>query len=127
METAMQVLAVIQFIVIGMSHILQPRAWAEFFIWLQGQGHAGVFVNGFLSLVPGSLIVSFHNVWTGIPTVLTVMGWAQVVKALICFWAPAVGMRSIRQVSLERAHRFVYAGIVFVALGALLGCALLMR
>jgi len=29
----------------------------DFFVWLRGKGHAGVFANGFLSLWFGGLIV----------------------------------------------------------------------
>jgi len=32
MESSIQKLAVIAFFVIGLSHIIQPRVWAQFFI-----------------------------------------------------------------------------------------------
>jgi len=64
-------------LVIGLSHVAQPRAWVEFFVWLRGKGHAGVFVNGFLSLGFGSFIVAFHNVWNGLPVILTLLGWGK--------------------------------------------------
>ena len=50
MERSVEVLAVILFGVIGLSHILQPKAWAEFFILLRGKGEPGAFVDGFLNL-----------------------------------------------------------------------------
>jgi hypothetical protein len=43
----------LQTLVIGLSHVLQPRVWVDFFVWLRGKGHAGVFANGFLSLWRG--------------------------------------------------------------------------
>ena len=75
MEEAIEIFATINFVIIGFSHIFQHRAWAEFFLLLSKQGRAGAFANGFLTLVTGSLIVAFHNVWTGIPVVLTIIGW----------------------------------------------------
>jgi hypothetical protein len=36
MERSVEVLAIILFGVVGLSHILQPKAWAEFFILLRG-------------------------------------------------------------------------------------------
>ena len=50
METAVEVLAIVQFTVIGLSHLFQPRHWAEFFIRLREQGTTGVFVVAFTSL-----------------------------------------------------------------------------
>src|SRR5206468_12675539 len=47
MERSVEVLAIILFGVVGFSHILQPRAWTEFFILLRGKGEAGAFVDGF--------------------------------------------------------------------------------
>ena len=120
MEKATEIFAAVQFLVIGLSHLFQPRVWVDFFIKLRGMGHAGVFVNGFLSLVFGSIIVAFHNVWTGLPTVLTVIGWAQIIKALVSFVVPQWGMRGLQRVSAERAHEFAVGGVIFLGLGALM-------
>ena len=49
MERSVEVLAVILFGVLGFSHILQPKAWAEFFILLRGKGAIGAFVNWWIS------------------------------------------------------------------------------
>ena len=46
---SLEVLAVIQFAVLGLSHVVQPRAWAEFFTWLRERGDAGVFAYAFLT------------------------------------------------------------------------------
>lgn len=119
METAIQLYAVVNFLVIGLSHILAPRAWADFFELLRQKGEPGIFVVAFLSLAFGSIIVAFHNVWSGLPMVLTIFGWAQVLKALIYFAFPSFGLRRIQMASPEKAHRFVYAGWVFIALAGL--------
>lgn len=121
MEAAVQIFAVIHLATIGLSHVLASRAWAELFILLRSKGHAGVFVVAFLSLWFGSIIVAFHNVWSGIPAVLTVLGWAQVLKALLYFTVPAYGLRAMATVSVERARHFVYAGFFLLVLAGLLG------
>src|SRR5690349_5794372 len=120
MEQATEIFAAVQFLVIGLSHTFQPRAWVAFFVWLRGKGDVGVFVNGFLSLWFGAVIVAFHNIWKGLPTILTVFGWAQVLKGLMCFVAPQRGMRSLERVSPERAREFVVAGVVLLILSAVL-------
>ena len=119
-ERGIELLAALNCLVIGVSHITMPRAWAEFFIMLRNRGDAGAFVNGFLSLWFGSLIVGFHNVWSGLPMVLTLLGWAQVLKGLLIFVVPGWGMRGLSLVSLERSRMFVAPGFFLVALSGVL-------
>jgi hypothetical protein len=119
MERAVELLAAVQCTVIGLSHVARPRDWVAFFVWLRTQGRVGVFANGFLSLWFGSIVAAFHNVWNGPGAVLTVLGWAQVVKALVAFVAPQVAMKSLERVSPERSREFVVAGAALLALAGL--------
>ena len=121
MERSVEVFAIILFGVLGLSHILQPRAWAEFFILLRGKGEVGAFVDGFLNLPLAAVIVGFHNTWLGIPVVLTLVGWGLVIKSLIRFCAPKLALRIMARVSVERSWEFQAAGAGLVALAGLLG------
>ena len=121
MERAIQIYAVINLAVIGLSHVLRPHAWVDFFVYLRERREAGVFVTAFLSLIFGSVIVAFHNVWSGIPLVLTLLGWSQVLKALFYFVFPGFGLRKLHIPSHERASVFVIPGLLFVLLAMLLG------
>ncbi len=114
---SVQFLVAIQTSIIAVSHIAQPRAWVDFFLWLRSKGHAGVFANGFLTLWFGSIIVAFHPVWSGLAIVVTLLGWAQVIKALVAFVAPQISMFGFQRVSPERSHEFVIGGVVLLALG----------
>lgn len=125
MEQAIQVFAIVQFAVIGISHIVQPHVWVDFFVRLRERGKAGVVAVGFLSLIFGSIVVAFHNVWTGIPIVLTLIGWAQVLKAMIYFTFPAFGLRKLQIPSHERAYLFIIPGVIFVVLAILLAIHLI--
>lgn len=127
MERAIEIFAVIQLTVIGLSHIVFHRAWAEFFVWLREKGNAGAFANGFTSLAFGSVVVAFHQVWSGIPLVLTVFGLLNVVKAAQCFLLPAVALRSMQRVSLERSREFVVAGVMSLAVAGVTAYGLLVR
>lgn len=106
---------------------IQRHAWVDFFVWLRERGHAGVFVHGFLSLGFGSMILAFHNVWSGLPSVLTIVGCAYTLKAALCFLVPATQMRSLGRVSHERAWELAVPGFIFVGLGAVLTISLWTR
>lgn len=119
MEKSMQTLMAISFLVIGLSHIFQSRAWARFFIVIRQAGEAGCFVNAFLNLITGVLIVSFHNVWTGPAAVLTVMGWIMCAKAFLYFVFPQLGLVSLGFVTEEKAHRFIAPGVFLLLLSGI--------
>lgn len=118
MERAVEVFAVIQLTVIGLSHIVFHRAWAEFFVWLTARGRAGAFANGFMSLAFGSIVVAFHQVWSGVPMVLTIVGVLSLAKAASCFLFPDSALRSMARVTPGRSREFVGAGIVALAIAA---------
>jgi uncharacterized protein YjeT (DUF2065 family) len=124
-QHSIEVLALLYFLVIGLSHLLQPHAWVDYFVRLRNQGRSGMFTEGFLALSFGALIVAFHNVWSGLPIVLTVIGWAQVAKGLLRFVAPQLSLRVYERVSHERAGQFRIAGWVALAIAAFLGYLLL--
>jgi uncharacterized protein YjeT (DUF2065 family) len=121
MERSIEVLVIILFGVVGLSHLLQPRAWVEFFILLRSKGEAGAFVDGLLNLPIGAVIVVFHNRWSGIPLALTLVGWCLVIKGLIRFCAPKQALRMIARVSVERSWEFQAAGAMLMAFASLLG------
>ena len=119
LQESVQLFVALQSSIIAVSHMVQPHAWVDFFVWLRGKGHAGVFANGFLSLWFGALIVAFHPVWSGPAIVITLIGWAQVIKAGVAFVLPAVSMRGLARVSHERSREFVVAGAAFLGLSIL--------
>src|SRR5580765_2402101 len=120
MERSVEVVAIVWFGVLGFSHILEPRAWTEFFILLRGNGKAGVFIDGFLNLSLGSLIIGFHNTWSGIPLVLTLVGWGLLIKSLIRFCAPGLALTILAKVSVDRRWGFQVAGVGLVGLASLM-------
>ena len=77
-----------------------------------------------LSLGFGSVVVAFHNVWSGLPLVLTIVGCLYLVKACLCFLLPETQMRTLGRVSHARAWELRLPGVAFVGLGALLAYSL---
>ena len=127
MELAVTKLAIICFLVTGVSHIVQPRVWAQFFIDLRSKGEIGSFHNGLLHFPLGALIVSFHNVWHGLPMVLTIIGWGLLLKSLTYLTLPRHGVKMLERVSLERSWIFVVGGVFSIGISGLLIFSLLRR
>jgi uncharacterized protein YjeT (DUF2065 family) len=125
MELATQRLATVALLVIGLSHAVQCRAWARFFMMLREKGEAGVLANALLHFWPGLLIASFHDVWTGIPLILTVYGWLLVLKGTLYLLWPPIWLRAMSLVSEANARKFAIAGVPLIAFGFLLGWDLL--
>ena len=121
MERAVQIYAIINLTVIGISHLARPRVWVDLFVFLRERGEAGVFAVALLNLIFGSIIVAFHNVWSGIPLALTLLGWANVLKALLYLAFPASGLRRLQLLSHKRAKLVGVGGIVFLLLAGVLG------
>jgi hypothetical protein len=121
MERAVQIYAIINLTVIGISHMVRPRVWVDVFVLLRERGEAGVFAVALWNLVFGSIVVAFHNVWSGIPVMLTVLGWANVVKSLMYFVFPALALRRLQFLSHRRSNLVAASGILFLLLAGALG------
>ena len=125
MERGVETVMAISSLVIGASHLLQPRAWVAFFVMLREKGEAGVFIDGFLYLPFAAFILAFHNVWGGLPTIVTVMGWGYLIKSVLRFCWPQQGLRMLQRVSVEKAWEFQVPGAFYVGLGGVIAYSLL--
>lgn len=119
--TGIERLTALGFVVTGLSHIAAPRAWARFFIALRGQGEIGGFLNAYVHIPLGLLIVAFHPVWSGPGLLVTLVGYALTLKGSLYFLWPALALRSLARVSEESAWKFRVAGIAALALGLIIG------
>jgi hypothetical protein len=127
METAVEKLAAICILVTGLSHVIQPRVWSEFFIMLREKGKVGSILAGLLHFPLGVIIVAFHNVWHGFSIVVTIMGWGLLLKSLLYLIYPKHGMRMLARVSVERSWEFVIAGVMAVVVSGFIFFSLLNR
>jgi hypothetical protein len=119
-ERPVEILAIILFGVFGLSHLVQPKAWVNYFIRLRDLGDTGAFVDGFVNLSLAAIIIAFHNVWSGTAIVLTLLGWALLIKGLIRFCAPKLALRTMARVSVERRWEFQAAGALLVGVAGFL-------
>jgi hypothetical protein len=49
MENAIERMAGISFLAIGLSHLLRPHDWVEYFAQVRAKGAPGAFMNGMVS------------------------------------------------------------------------------
>jgi hypothetical protein len=82
-EAEIEKLTALCFFVFGLSHLVQPRLWAEFFIRLHDKGAVGSLLNGLLNLPLALLIVAFHHTTHGVALVVTLIGWALLAKSTL--------------------------------------------
>jgi hypothetical protein len=81
METSVEKLVAIYSLVTGLSHIVQPRAWVQFFIILREKQEAGSTLNGLVHSPWARSSSRFINVWHGIPMIVTIIAWGLVIKS----------------------------------------------
>jgi hypothetical protein len=124
-EIAIDIFALLNFAVLGLSLLLQPLAWAHFFGWLRREGTGGAMAYGFICLSFGSLLVAFHRGWFGVLVVVTIAGWLEVLVGLVCLLSPAAGLRILALPSEDRLGVCRIGGIVSLALAAVILVALL--
>ena len=122
MEAAIERLAALAFIVLGLSHLVAARAWVRFFERVAAQGEAAGIWNGMLHLPLGLVIAAFHPVWQGPGLVVTLIGWSLVAKSTAQLCWPALAQRSLALAAGERGvKRFRVAGAGGMAVGAGIG------
>jgi hypothetical protein len=121
--SAVQMVMLVSCVLMGLSHLLQPRLWTEFFAHLVDRGRVGLVFNQFLNAAPAAVIVSLHQVWSGPAIVLTVYGWLLLIKSVIGLMLPDLGMRSLR-LSRHGEGAFRAAGIALLLVALAAGLAL---
>lgn len=116
----LQAALAVAFIIVGLSHVFRGRQWQAFFEPLFNNP-GGPFYIAMYTLPIGLLIVVTHNWWAwDLGVIVTVYGWASVLKGTIYFLFPAVPLRIVT-VRMRSARSFTQAGGILVVLGLLLG------
>jgi uncharacterized protein YjeT (DUF2065 family) len=119
-EASVEKLTALFFLVTGLSHIFAPRAWVRFFIMLREKQEVGSLLNGLVHFPLGAFIVAFHNVWHGMPMLVTAIGWGLVLKSTIYFVYPRHGVKMLSTIKMERSWHFVVAGVFSVVLAGVI-------
>ena len=96
METAVERLAALVLVLTCLSHIAAPRAWRTLFDRIRANGETAGLATAAIHLPLGIIIVAFHDVWRGWPLVITLIGWALLLKGTLHLLFPAMAHRSLK-------------------------------
>ena len=124
MEPQVEIFVAILLLITGVSHVARPRTWVEFFQMLGTKGDAGVFFIALMHLPLGALIVAFHNVWSGIAMIVTLIGWGWLIKGALYFTLPRAGAFWLRRLSIDKLNEFRIGGLVLIGLAGLIAAPL---
>jgi hypothetical protein len=103
----------------GVSHLLQPRLWHDFFLLLKRSGVAGIIIAMF-TFPLGLTIVLGHNVWVwGVPVIYTLCGWGMTIKSLSYVLIRGRAEKMIAE-GAEAHLRYAWAGGLMIPFSLLL-------
>lgn len=115
-QSAVQLIMGIGCLLIGLSHILQPRMWQEYFAALHEQGTVGVLIRTMTwELWPALIVVTLHQVWSGPGVLLTIFGWLLLAKSAVSLLVPQIGLRSMAM-SRRGPAGFVVGGGILICI-----------
>jgi uncharacterized protein YjeT (DUF2065 family) len=123
-ERAIDIFAFLNFLIVGLSLVLQPMAWAKYFAWMRRNGEGGAVIYGLFCVLWGSLIVSFHREWTGLLVILPVFGVLQLLEGLVFLVAPETGLRIMGPFNEANLGLFRLLGIIALILAAVIFVAI---
>ena len=121
--SAVQMVMLISCTLMGLSHLVQPGIWSEFFGHLRERGTVGLVTNSFINSAPAAVIVALHQVWSGPAILVSLFGWLLLLKATIGLTVPQMGLRALR-LSRHGDQAFRFAGIGLLVIAAACGLAL---
>ncbi len=124
-QHAIELFALLNFVIVGLSLVLRPMAWARYFAWMRREGEAGAVIYGLLCVLWGSLIVSFHPSWHGLLIVLPLFGVIQLIEGAVFLLAPDFGLRIMAVFNEEGLGFFRLLGLIALALAVYIWVILL--
>mgnify|MGYP001399066792 FL=1 len=84
------------------------------------RSRALIYLSGLLTMTAGLAIILTHNVWRADwPVLITVLGWLAAIGGAFRIIAPQ-GTEKVGRAMLKHKHGITIAGVVWLAVGAIL-------
>ena len=108
------------FLLMGLSHLVQPQLWVRFFDVMRQTGLAAAIIPMYTLPFALVLIVG-HNVWVwDWPLFLTIAGWGMTIKCALYLLVPGLTDRMLEKPMVKTARTFQIAGAIMAYFGAVL-------
>jgi hypothetical protein len=108
------------FLLVGLSHVVQPRAWAEFFAEMS-KGRMARFIIPIYTLPVALVLLVGHNVWEWSWSLfLTIAGWGMTIKSTLYLLIPGFADRVLARNFTKRPFGYAAAGAVMALFGGIL-------
>ncbi len=106
------------YLLVGLSHLLQPAAWLEFFKWIRSKSFGG-FIVVMYTLPIAIVIIVFHNNWELRPSLfVTIAGWIMLIKCSLYALYPQSFIRvATKGLSVRNS---IIGGVVLIAVSSVL-------
>jgi hypothetical protein len=110
-------------LIFGLSHLVRPRLWADFFIAMKRTGFAPLII-GMYTLPTGLILIVLHNRWVlDWPLFITLSGWGMTIKSVVYLLYPEAPDRLVAEPErlLGRHYRvFRAGGLAMILFGGIL-------
>jgi uncharacterized protein YjeT (DUF2065 family) len=123
-QRAIDVFALLNFAIVGLSLVSQPMAWAKYFSCMRRNTEGGAVIYGLFCVLWGSLIVAFHREWTGLLVVLPIFGVIQLLEGIVFLVAPSVGLKFMTRFNEANLGLFRLLGAIALVLAAIIFVAI---
>ena len=108
------------FLVLGMSHLVQPQLWVRFFEVVRQTRLAAVIIPMYTLPLALVLIVG-HNVWKWDWSLfLTIAGWVLTIKCTLYLLVPGLVDRMLQKNMAKSARSYQAAGAIMTFFGGVL-------
>jgi uncharacterized protein YjeT (DUF2065 family) len=108
------------FLLMGLSHLLQPQLWVRFFAAVRNTGHASIIIPLF-TLPFGLALIAGHNIWNwDWPVALTIAGWGMTIKSAGYLLIPGLADRALSKPMATAPRSFQIVGAIIAIVGAIL-------
>jgi hypothetical protein len=106
------------FVIMGIAMVVSSKATVGAIE--EAVEHKGIlFTWGILALLIGGTVVALNNIWTtGLPLLVTILGWLALIKGTFILLAPAATASIYRK--FGKSGVIVFAGVVVFVIGLVL-------
>jgi hypothetical protein len=118
--TIIQAVIAPAFLLMGLSHLVQPQLWVQFFEAVRKTGLAGAIIP--LYTLPFALVLIVgHNVWVwGWPLFLTIAGWGMSIKCSLYLVVPGFTDRVLATTMAKSPRTYQVAGAIMALFGGVI-------